>query len=86
MAEPRCPPGISLSLGMPDMAVPILIITGPVAVSVRLLPFHGLGCLRYLRNLRDSLEVAGALVAVVAAVLFHVSYRRVYPVSRRRSN
>ena len=42
-------PGICLSLGMPNMAVPILIITGPVAVSVRLLPFHGLGCLRYLR-------------------------------------
>ena len=41
------------------MAVPILIITGPVAVSVRLLPFHGLGCLRYLRNLRDLWRLWG---------------------------
>jgi hypothetical protein len=53
MDEPGCPPGISLLSGMPNMAVPILIITGPVAVSVRLLPFHRTGCLRYLRDLRD---------------------------------
>ena len=51
MDEPGYPPGISLLSGMPNMAVPILIITGPVAVSVRLLPFHGWGCLRYLRDL-----------------------------------
>jgi len=53
MDEPGCPPGISLLSGMPNMAVPILIITEPVAVSVRLLPFDRTGCLRYLRNLRD---------------------------------
>ena len=41
-------PGIHLSLGMLHLVVLILIITGPVAVSVRLLPFPGTGCLRYL--------------------------------------
>ena len=50
MDETGCPPGISLLSGMPNMAVPILIFAGPVAVSVRLLPFHRIGCLRNLRN------------------------------------
>ena len=53
MDEPGCPPGISLLSSMLSLVVPILIITGPVAVSVRLLPFHRTGCLRNLRNLRD---------------------------------
>ena len=53
MDEPGCPPGICLSLGMLSLVVLIVIITGLVAVSVRLLPFHGLGCLRDLRDLRD---------------------------------
>ena len=53
MDEPGSPPGICLSLGMLSLVVLIVIITGLVAVSVRLLPFHGLGCLRDLRDLRD---------------------------------
>jgi len=59
MDEHRCPPGISLFSGMPSMAVPILIITGPVAVSVRLLPFDRTGGFRYLRYLRDPWWLGG---------------------------
>ena len=45
--------GICLLSGMPNMAVPILIIAGLGSVSVRLLLFDRTGCLRTLRDLWD---------------------------------
>ena len=77
MDEPRCPPGICLSLGMLNMAVPILIITGPVPVSVRLLPSSSFPRVGMPSVSSESPGFLEAVAAVVAAAPFHA--RRVYP-------
>ena len=75
-------PGICLSLGMPNMAVPILIITGPVAVSVRLLPSSSFPRVGMPSVSSESPGFLEAVAAVVAAALFHA--RRVYPEFRHK--